>query len=81
VKVAKPNQDLRFDVPAVGPDTVRVLIESGVSVLAVEAGKTLLFEREEMMSLADASGIAVMGIGPEWIASQEAGMAKDRKEP
>jgi DUF1009 family protein len=81
VKVAKPDQDLRFDVPAVGPDTVRVLIESGASVLAVEAGKTLLFEREEMMRLADGSGIAVMGIGPEWVSSQEAGKAMVEKEP
>jgi hypothetical protein len=65
----------------VGPDTVRVLIESGASVLAVEAGKTLLFEREEMMRLADGSGIAVMGIGPEWVSSQEAGKAMVGKEP
>lgn len=62
VKVAKPDQDMRFDVPAVGPDTVRVLIESGVSVLAVEAGKTLLFEREEMIRLADEAGIVLMGV-------------------
>jgi DUF1009 family protein len=81
VKVAKPDQDLRFDVPAVGPDTVRVLMESGVSVLAVETGKTLLFEREEMIRLADASGIVVMGIGPEWVSSQEAGKMTVEKEP
>jgi len=63
VKVAKPDQDMRFDVPAVGPDTVRVLVESGVSLLAIEAGKTLLFEQDEMIRLADEAGIAVMGIG------------------
>ena len=44
VKVSKPDQDLRFDVPAVGPETVAVCREAGIAVLAVEAGKTLLLD-------------------------------------
>jgi len=62
VKVSKPQQDLRFDVPAVGIDTIRILRGAGASVLAVEAGKTLLLEREEMLRQADGCGISVVGV-------------------
>jgi hypothetical protein len=62
VKASKPEQDLRFDVPAVGMETVRVLGESGGAVLAVEAGKTVLLERDEMLREADAKGIAVVAL-------------------
>ena len=62
VKMAKPGQDLRFDLPAVGPETIRVMEEAGSVVLAVEAGKTLLFDRDRTVSRADASGIAIVGI-------------------
>ena len=51
VKVSKPNQDMRFDVPVVGPDTIRTASEAGVDVIAVEAGKTLILAREEVESL------------------------------
>lgn len=61
VKVAKPGQDLRFDVPVVGLDTVEVMVATGARVLAVEAGITVLFDREHMVRRADASGIAVVG--------------------
>ena len=60
VKVSKPNQDLRFDVPAVGPETIKVMSEVGASVLAVEAGKTLVFDREEMVARADEMGICII---------------------
>jgi len=63
VKVSKPQQDLRFDVPAVGIDTVQRLREVGGAVLAVEAGKTILLEKEELLRQADAAGIAVVGVG------------------
>ena len=53
VKVSKPNQDMRFDVPVIGIETVRVAAESGVRVIAVEAGKTLLLEREAIIALAN----------------------------
>jgi DUF1009 family protein len=62
VKVAKPQQDPRFDVPAVGVDTIRALAAGGGAVLAVEAGRTLLLQREEMLVEADAAGIAVLGV-------------------
>ena len=62
VKMAKPGQDLRFDLPAVGPETIRVMEEAGSAVLAVEAGKTLMFDRDQTVSRADASGIVLVGI-------------------
>ncbi len=62
VKMAKPGQDLRFDLPSIGPGTIRTMAEAKARVLAVEAGKTLLFDREETLSLADSSGISVVGI-------------------
>jgi hypothetical protein len=62
VKVSKPQQDLRFDVPAVGPETVRVCAAAGVAVLAVEAGRTLLLEKQELLREADAAGLSVVGV-------------------
>jgi len=60
VKVSKPNQDLRFDLPAVGLNTIEVMSRVKASVLAIEAGKTLIFDREEMIGLANKKGIAVV---------------------
>ena len=62
VKVSKPHQDLRFDVPAVGLETIRTMVEIKAAVLAVDAGKSLIFNRNEMISAADRAGIAVWGI-------------------
>jgi len=62
VKVSKPMQDLRFDVPAVGMTTIEVLREVGGRVLAVEAGRTVMLEREAVLAAADAAGIAVVGM-------------------
>jgi UDP-2,3-diacylglucosamine hydrolase len=62
VKMSKPGQDLRFDVPAVGLDTIATMREVKAAVLAVEAGKTLIFDRPEMLKAADQAGIAVWGI-------------------
>lgn len=64
VKVCKPGQDLRFDLPSVGPGTIATMREVEAKVLAVEAGKTLIFDREEMITLADKAGIAVWGTAP-----------------
>ncbi|MBW2042387.1 MAG: UDP-2,3-diacylglucosamine diphosphatase LpxI [Deltaproteobacteria bacterium] len=63
VKVCKPNQDTRFDIPAVGSSTVCVMQGAGISALAVEAGKTVVFDRKEMIELADGFGIAIVGMG------------------
>ncbi len=60
VKVSKPQQDLRFDVPSVGLDTVKVLSQVRASVLAIEAGKTLMFDKPEMISHADKAGISII---------------------
>jgi DUF1009 family protein len=62
VKTSKPNQDLRFDVPAVGPDTIQAMTESQASVLALEVGKTLTFDREQMLTTANRAKIAVWGV-------------------
>lgn len=62
VKVSKPTQDLRFDVPAVGPSTIEVMREVGSTVLALEAGRTLMIDREALVAAADAAGIAVVAL-------------------
>jgi DUF1009 family protein len=60
VKVSKPNQDMRFDVPVIGIETVRFAGESGVRVIAVEARKTLLLERDIVIALANGSNMSVV---------------------
>jgi DUF1009 family protein len=60
VKVAKPNQDMRFDVPVIGIRTVETMIQAGASCLSVEAGRTLLFDREALLSRANQEGIAIV---------------------
>ncbi len=62
VKVAKPKQDLRFDVPTIGLATVRTLAKGGGGALAVEAGVTLVLEREALVAEADAQGIVLLGV-------------------
>lgn len=62
VKVSKPNQDLRFDVPAVGLDTIQALTEAQAAVLALEAHKTLTFDRDQMLTNANCNKIAVWGV-------------------
>jgi len=59
VKVCKPTQDTRFDLPAVGPATVTALAQVHGRALAIEAGSTVVLDRDEMVALADAAGIAV----------------------
>ncbi len=61
VKVAKPNQDMRFDVPVIGIRTVETMIRAGATCLSVEAGRTLLFDREALLERAAAAGIAMVG--------------------
>ena len=62
VKLAKPRQDMRFDVPVAGPGTLDAMTEAGARVLAVEAGKTLLLDRAAFLQRADEAGIAVVGV-------------------
>ena len=61
-KVSKPNQDLRFDVPVIGPDTVKNCAEAGVSAIVVEAGKTLVLDGEKLRELAKKSKVSIFGI-------------------
>ena len=65
VKASKPGQDMRLDVPAVGPTTIDLMAEVGAGVLAVEAGRTVLLERERLLEAADAAGIVVVAFDPE----------------
>jgi UDP-2,3-diacylglucosamine hydrolase len=59
VKVSKPKQDMRFDVPVVGLPTIEQMKSSRATALAVDAGRTLLFDRQKLIELADAAGIAI----------------------
>src|SRR4030095_3714035 len=60
VKIAKPDQDMRFDVPVVGIPTIESMVSAGATCLCLTAGKTLMFDREEMIKLADKHKIAVV---------------------
>jgi len=60
VKLAKPNQDMRFDVPVVGIPTLNTMVEAGASCLCITAGKTLMFDREEMIRTADKHKLAIV---------------------
>ncbi len=64
VKVSKPRQDLRFDVPVVGPATLDAMAEAGARVLALDARLTLLIDKPEFLSRADDAGVAVWGLLP-----------------
>jgi hypothetical protein len=61
VKVAKPSQDMRFDVPTVGPQTIENLHAARAAGLVIEAGKTIILEREKMLELATKYRVAVIG--------------------
>jgi len=62
VKVSKPAQDMRFDVPVVGLPTIEQMRVSGATALAVDAGKTLLFDKEKLLAAADAAGITIQAV-------------------
>ncbi len=61
IKVAKPKQDLRFDVPVIGVATIAAMRDAGATCLSLEAGKTLIFDGEGVRAAADAAGIAIVG--------------------
>ena len=61
VKVAKPNQDMRFDVPVIGVRTIETMVAAGASCLSIEAGRTLLFDREMLLKRASEAEIAIVG--------------------
>lgn len=62
VKLAKPAQDMRFDVPVIGVPTIEAMIESGATCLCISAGKTLMLDREDLISLANYNKIAIVAV-------------------
>jgi len=62
IKLAKPNQDLRFDVPVIGPATIRLMARLKATALAIEAKKTLMIDREQIIREADGTGIAIVAM-------------------
>ncbi|MEP6742589.1 MAG: UDP-2,3-diacylglucosamine diphosphatase LpxI [bacterium] len=62
LKLSKPDQDMRFDVPVVGIPTIETMVEAGATCLCLNAGKTLMFDREEMVALADKNKIAIVAV-------------------
>jgi hypothetical protein len=65
VKVSRRRKHLLFDVPVAGPSTIQTMIECGATALAIDAGRTLLLDKDEMLRLAAGAGIAVVGCQPE----------------
>jgi DUF1009 family protein len=65
VKVAKPQQDMRFDVPTIGTDTIENLHANGARVLAIEAGRTIILDEPEVLALADRHGIAIVSLSDD----------------
>ena len=62
LKLSKPDQDMRFDVPVVGVPTIESMLDAGATCLCVSAGKTLMFDRDEMVVLADRNKIAILAV-------------------
>jgi DUF1009 family protein len=77
VKVSKPKQDMRFDVPVVGLPTIEQMRKSGATALGVDAGRTLLFDREKVIQLADTAGIAIQAFSPAELTNEFRGMNKE----
>jgi DUF1009 family protein len=65
VKVAKPQQDMRFDVPTIGQGTVQALLAAGGKCLAIEAGKTIIVDQTEVIRLADRHGLTIVALARE----------------
>ena len=61
IKRTKPHQDLRFDLPAIGPQTIQTMVSVEATVLAIEAGRTVIIDREDVLSQANKAGISIVG--------------------
>ena len=64
VKASSRRRHLLFDVPVIGPGTIEVMVETGTTALAVDAGRTLMLDREELLTKANAAKIAILGMEP-----------------
>jgi hypothetical protein len=62
IKVSKPKQDMRFDIPAIGPETIATMQAAGANVLAIEKGKTLLIDKEELIQAANKAKISIVAL-------------------
>jgi len=80
VKVSKPSQDMRFDVPVVGLKTIEVMRRSNATALAVDAGKTLLFDRDQLIRAADDFSIAIQAFAPAKPAATESPIFEAKKK-
>ena len=65
VKVAKPSQDMRFDVPTIGVDTIQTMHDAGAHVLAIESGMTILLDEPEVLQIAEKLGISIVSLNAE----------------
>jgi DUF1009 family protein len=70
VKVSRPQQDMRFDVPTIGPNTLQEVINGGARVLAIEAGKTLSLRLQELITTANAHRVVLVGVSPTVLQQQ-----------
>jgi UDP-2,3-diacylglucosamine hydrolase len=80
VKVSKPQQDMRFDVPVIGLATIQVMKRSNATALAIDAGRTLLFDRDELLREADSAGIAIEAFAPEKLADGDTQKAASKRK-
>jgi UDP-2,3-diacylglucosamine hydrolase len=80
VKVSKPGQDMRFDVPVVGLPTIEHMKSARATALALDAGRTLLFDRTQLIAQADAAGIAIQAFSPVGVAEPSSGWGGMDKE-
>ena len=62
LKLSKPDQDMRFDVPVIGVPTIETMIAAGATCLCISAGKTLMFDRDEMIALANKNKLAILAV-------------------
>ncbi|NMB46102.1 MAG: LpxI family protein [Firmicutes bacterium] len=69
VKVAKPSQDIRYDLPTIGPSTLETVIDAGLRVIALEAGKTLVIDSDTLIQRADAAGICIVLVDYQDVAA------------
>lgn len=76
VKVAKPNQDMRFDVPVIGTATIETMIRAGATCLSIETGRTLLFDRDALLRRAEEAGIAIVGT-PRPVTGEQGSVLRD----
>jgi hypothetical protein len=80
VKVSKPGQDMRFDVPVIGLPTIEHMKSANATALAVDAGRTLLFDRTKLIELADTAGITIQAVAPAPAAEPKEVMAGMKRE-